>query len=202
MNMIMQVISKKTKVLVRGALCACAQLSSSSHFRVTVTGWSSTPSVVAFPWNHIMTAQSSITPELLYCLYRFTSCPFITRFYIFGNHGHICEDCKCIRCVVLRWVRSPNCNCRLPPPREGLSLDARIRKKRLACGHEPKSVPIFPPQFCFCVNPEKKNCQVAMAIYSDEDSDSTDHEEENFMEPDGAHASDKHVRSFGELRRI
>ena len=68
----------------------------------------------------------------------------------------------------------------LPPPRHGLSLDDRIRKKRLTCGHEPKSLPIFPPEFCFCENPAKRKAQVSLLErgkrtrdYSDEDSDSS-----------------------------
>ncbi len=127
-----------------------------------------------------MTADPSTTPELSYLLYRFTSCPFITRLYLCGNHLHVCEDCRCIRCVVLRWVRTPHCSCRLPL-RHGLTLDARIRKKRLACRHEPKSQPIFPPEFCFCMYPEKKDAQLRLTNpeystrdYLDEDSASTD----------------------------
>lgn len=101
--------------------------------------------------------------EPLYVLYRFTSCPFVTRMYMFGNHRHVCDDCKCIRCVVQRWVRTPTCNCKLPHSRKGLALDARIRMKRLACPHEPQSVPVFPREWCFCSHPEKREIQLRMA---------------------------------------
>jgi hypothetical protein len=155
-----------------------------------------------------MTEESNSTPKLLYCLYRFTSCPLVRRMYLFGNHGHVCEDCKCIKCVVQRWVRKPHCNCRLPAPRQGLTLDCRIRKKRLACRHEPRSVPTFHYALCLCDNPENRNRQIALANpetsttnYSDDDSESTKHVEDGLLECGVANSYDTKGRSFGELRK-
>lgn len=109
----------------------------------------------------------------------------------------------------LRSVLNPNCNCRLFPPRHGLSLDARMREKRVACGHEPHSIPIFPPAFCFCNNYEKRNSQVALADpepnnrdYLEEDSDSIEHEEDNFVDRDSTHSNDTQVHCFREFRRM
>lgn len=155
------------------------------------------------------------TPELAYTLYRFTSCPFITSLYMGQNHGHVCEDCKCIRCVVLRWVRMPTCNCKLPPPRQGLSLGDRVRKKRLACLHEPRSVPIFPPAFCFCVNPEKKAAQLLLANperndttsseenYLDYYSDcSTECVDSSVVDGDNDQSNDNPTSTWGDLRKL
>jgi len=148
---------------------------------------------------HNMSANDNSSPELSYPLFKFTSCLFITRLYIYFDHGHVCEDCKCIRCVVARWVRTPTCNCKLPSPRHGWILDARVRIKRMRCRHEPKSRPIFPPDFCICLYPEKKQSQLRLAEpksssseYSQYDSDcsSTGH----FNEYEGP--------SFGELRKL
>jgi hypothetical protein len=156
-----------------------------------------------------MSADSRSTDEVQNCLYRFTSSTFVTRMYMCGNHLHICEDCKCLRCIVLRWVRNPNCNCRLPSPRHGLSLDGRIRKKRLACRHEPKSSAIFPPEFCFCELPEKTHDQIALtyienrtANSSDEGSCSIEEEDDSSVEQDSTHSNATNVHCFRDLRRI
>lgn len=138
-----------------------------------------------------MTTDANSSPVLLNSAYRFTSCPYITSLYISGNHSHVCDDCKCLRCVVLRWVRTPNCICRLPEPRQGLSLDARIRIKRLACPHEPKDVPAFPPEFCFCGNRGKPEFLLLLAdpsrrnrSDSDEDSYGLDYVEYSSVDSD------------------
>lgn len=72
-----------------------------------------------------------------------------------------------------------------------------------------KSIPIFPPELCFCDNPENRNNQVALADpesnntdYLDEDSDSIEHEEDNFVEHDSAHSNDTHVHCFREFRHM
>jgi hypothetical protein len=156
-----------------------------------------------------MMSNTDSLPDLAYCNYRFTSCPFITQLYLFFNAGHVCDNCKCIKCVVLRWVRTPHCDCKLPPPRQGLSLDDRIRKKRLQCRHEPNSVPIYPHYLCFCDHPEKKHTQLALtnrkrsaSDYSDEDSDPFDFEYDSSVELDSPDTSDIDVYCFRDLRRI
>ncbi len=155
-------------------------------------------------------SSSSADRELSYSMNRFTSWEYVTSLYVLGNHRHICEDCKCLRCVILRWVRMAMCDCRLPPPRHGLSLDNKIRKKSLACRLEPQCVPIFPPEFCFCDHPEQRKAQEALLKggYSSTDdiyefpSDSSKHEEDSFLDLDNAHSNDIDVQCFRKLRRL
>ena len=104
-----------------------------------------------------ISSQDTIT--MVASMTRFTSCPFITRLYIFGNHGHVCEDCKCIRCVVYVGFERLTATASYLPLAMGCHWTIELEKNVWHVAMSQNLVPIFPPEFCFCDNPEKKNAQ-------------------------------------------